>query len=85
MTQAESDRTMGKGLKLKDGRFRLDLRKKFFTMRLERHWNGLLREIVDAQLLTLGVLKAELDGALSNLVPGKVSVPMAGGLERDVL
>jgi len=40
--------------------------KKFFTVRLMRHWNRLLREIVDA--LSVEVFKARLDGALSNLV-----------------
>ncbi|KFW01165.1 hypothetical protein N327_09940, partial [Fulmarus glacialis] len=54
------------GFKLKEGRFRLDMRKKFFTMRVVRHWNRLLREAVDAP--SLEVFKARLDGALSNLV-----------------
>ncbi|KFW07702.1 hypothetical protein N327_10839, partial [Fulmarus glacialis] len=54
------------GLKLKEGRFRLDIRKQFFTMRVVRHWNRLPREAVDAPLLE--VFKARLDGALSNLV-----------------
>ncbi|KFW62278.1 hypothetical protein AS28_05775, partial [Pygoscelis adeliae] len=54
------------GFKLKEGRFRLDIRKKFFTMRVVRHWNRLLREVVDAP--SLEVFKAKLDGALSNLV-----------------
>ncbi|KFQ90723.1 hypothetical protein Y956_15858, partial [Nipponia nippon] len=54
------------GYKLKEGRFRLDIRKKFFTMRVVRRWNSLLREAVDAP--SLEVFKARLDGALSNLV-----------------
>ncbi|KFM00863.1 hypothetical protein AS27_00232, partial [Aptenodytes forsteri] len=54
------------GFKLKVGRFRLDTRKKFFTVRVVRHWNRLPREAVDAP--SLEVFKASLDGALSNLV-----------------
>ncbi|KFP95231.1 hypothetical protein N329_07654, partial [Haliaeetus albicilla] len=54
------------GFKLKEGRFRLDLRKNFFTMRVVRHWNRLPREAVGAP--SLEVFKARLDGALSNLV-----------------
>ncbi|KFM08468.1 hypothetical protein AS27_08248, partial [Aptenodytes forsteri] len=54
------------GFKLKEGRFRLDIRKKFFTMRVVRHWNRLPREVTDAPSLEL--FKARLDGALSNLV-----------------
>ncbi|KFQ80757.1 hypothetical protein N335_12722, partial [Phaethon lepturus] len=54
------------GFKLKESRFRLDIRKKFFTMRVVRHWNRLPREAVDAP--SLEVFKHRLDGALSNLV-----------------
>ncbi|KFO56352.1 hypothetical protein N302_08982, partial [Corvus brachyrhynchos] len=53
------------GFKLKDGRFRLDIRKKFFTVKVVRQWNRLPREAVDAPFLQ--VFKAGLDGALSNL------------------
>ncbi|KFR11088.1 hypothetical protein N306_02496, partial [Opisthocomus hoazin] len=53
-------------LKLKQGRFRLDIRKKFFTMRVVKHWHRLPREVVDAP--SLETFKARLDGALSNLI-----------------
>ncbi|KFV48309.1 hypothetical protein N341_01432, partial [Tyto alba] len=52
--------------KLKEGRFRLDIRKKFFTVRVVRHWHRLPREAVAAP--SLDGVKARLDGALSNLV-----------------
>ncbi|KFP55978.1 hypothetical protein N323_06028, partial [Cathartes aura] len=54
------------GFKLKEGRFRFDIRKTFSTVRVVRHWNRLPRETVDAP--SLEVFKARLDGALSNLV-----------------
>jgi len=58
-------------LKLKEGRFRLDIRKKFFSVRVVRHWKRLPRETVDAPSLV--VFKARLDGAVSNLVYWEVS------------
>ncbi|KGL92286.1 hypothetical protein N301_00419, partial [Charadrius vociferus] len=54
------------GYKLEEGRFRLNIRKKFFTLRVVRHWNRLPREIVEAP--SLEVFKARLDVALGNLV-----------------
>ena len=47
-------------------RSRLDIRKKFFALRVVRHWHRLPRKAVDVP--SLEVFKARLDGALSNLV-----------------
>ncbi|KFQ99183.1 hypothetical protein Y956_03705, partial [Nipponia nippon] len=54
------------GFKLKGGRFRLDIRKKFSTMRAVKHWHRLPREVVDPP--PLETFKVRLDGALSNLI-----------------
>jgi len=66
LTRVCSDRTRGNGRKLKEGRSRLAIRKKFFTTRVVKHWSRLPRESVDAP--SLEVFKARLDGVLSNLV-----------------
>ncbi len=44
----------------------MDIRKKFFTRKMVRHWHRLPREVVDA--LSLETLKVRLDRALNNLV-----------------
>ncbi|KGL92598.1 hypothetical protein N301_07805, partial [Charadrius vociferus] len=54
------------GYKLEEGRFRLNIREKFFTLRVVRHWNRLPREVVEAP--SLDMFKARLDVALGNLV-----------------
>ncbi|KAK4826327.1 hypothetical protein QYF61_007436 [Mycteria americana] len=59
-----SDRTQGNGMKLHQGKFRLDVRKWFFTERVVSHWNRLLRE----QAPILSEFKERLDDALSHLV-----------------
>ena len=61
-----SDRTKGNSFKLKESRFRSDVRKKFLPVRVVRHCNRLPREAVAAP--SLAEFKARLDGALSNLV-----------------
>jgi len=47
ISRVSRDRTSGNGSELEEGRFGVDIRKKFFTVRVVRHRNRLPREVVD--------------------------------------
>jgi len=65
-SRACCNRIRGSGFKLKEVRFRLDIRMKFFTMRVFKHRKRLPGEVVNTS--SLETFKVRLDGVLSNLI-----------------
>ena len=65
-TWSDSDMKRENVFKIKEGRFRIDMKRKFFTQTVVRHWHMLPREAVNVP--SLEALRARLDGALGSLI-----------------
>ena len=76
-TWVDSDRTRGNGFELRQGRFRLGIRRKLFAQRVVKPGNRLARDVMDAP--SLEAFEARLDVALGSLVCWLVTLHIAGG------
>jgi len=70
---SDSDRIKRSGFKLKEGKYRIDTQKKFFTQMLVRHWHRLCREAVNAPSL-----EASKARALGSLIRWVATSPQEG-------
>jgi len=77
-SRACCDRTRDNSFEVKEGRFRLGIRKIFFTVRVVRPWYRFSREVGDVP--SLETFQARLDGALRSLIQLKMSLLTVVGL-----